>query len=136
MAVVISASTIIQSNANLIRLSVLVGIIDRFLGDAQQFFLDLRRTRARLAGDSDLAARNGKDHYLAMRKRAVTTLRNILEPYLQAFFASFALGALDSTFSSGIVGSRRELSHRELPDGKLPAPAIIVSFGVAAHWSP
>src|SRR5437879_12628467 len=33
-----------------------------------------------------------------------------------------------------MVGLRRELSHRELPDGKLPAPAIIVSFGVAAHW--
>ena len=29
-----------------------------------------------------------------------------------------------------MVGLRRELSHRELPDGKLPAPAIIVSFGV------
>src|SRR5205085_11421653 len=29
---------------------------------------------------------------------------------------------------------KRKLSHRELPDGKLPAPAIIVSFGVAAHW--
>jgi hypothetical protein len=27
---------------------------------------------------------------------------------------------------------RRELSHRGLPDEKLPAPAIIVSFGVAA----
>src|SRR3979411_2734688 len=35
-----------------------------------------------------------------------------------------------------MVGLRREFSHRELPDGKLPAPAIIVSFGVAAHWSP
>src|SRR5207302_10481354 len=29
---------------------------------------------------------------------------------------------------------KRKLSHRELPDGKLPAPAIIASFGVAAHW--
>jgi hypothetical protein len=35
-----------------------------------------------------------------------------------------------------MVGLRRELSHRELPDGKLPAPAIIVSFGVAAHCGP
>src|SRR5258705_13803266 len=32
------------------------------------------------------------------------------------------------------LGLRRKLSHRELPDGKLPAPAVIVSFGVAAHW--
>jgi hypothetical protein len=57
-------------------------------------------------------------------------------PYLQAFRAFFALCPLDSAFSSAIVELRRELSHRELPDGKLPAPAIIVSFGVAAHWSP
>jgi hypothetical protein len=64
----------------------------------------------------------------------VTALRNILLAHLQAFFAFFVAGALDSTFSSGIVESRRELSHREFPDGKLPAPAIIVSFGVAAHW--
>jgi hypothetical protein len=35
-----------------------------------------------------------------------------------------------------MVGLKRKLSHRELPDGKLPAPAIIVSFGVAAHWLP
>src|SRR6267378_5022596 len=56
------------------------------------------------------------------------------EPLLQAFRAFFAFCPLDSAFSSGIVGLRRELSHRELPDGKLPAPAIIVSFGVAAHW--
>src|SRR5260370_8842974 len=33
-----------------------------------------------------------------------------------------------------MVKLRRELSHRELPDGKLPAPAISVGFGVAAHW--
>ena len=57
-----------------------------------------------------------------------------LEPYLQAFRAFLALEALDSAFSSAIVGLKRKLSHRELPDGKLPAPAIIVSFGVAAHW--
>jgi hypothetical protein len=35
-----------------------------------------------------------------------------------------------------LLNRERELSHRELPDGKLPAPAIIVSFGVAAHWWP
>jgi len=52
---------------------------------------------------------------------------------LLTFFAFFTLWSLDSAFSSGMVGLRRELSHRELPDGKLPAPAIIVSFGVAAH---
>ena len=57
-----------------------------------------------------------------------------LEPYLQAFRPFFAFWALDSASSSGIVELRRELSHRELPDGELPAPAIIVSFGVAAHW--
>src|SRR4029077_1624913 len=39
-----------------------------------------------------------------------------------------------SAISSAIVGLKRKLSHRELPDGKLPAPAIIASFGVAAHW--
>src|SRR3984893_9768405 len=33
-----------------------------------------------------------------------------------------------------MVGLKRKLSHRGLPDGKLPAPAIIVSLGVAAHW--
>jgi hypothetical protein len=55
---------------------------------------------------------------------------------LQAFLAFFALFPLDWPFSSAMVGLRRELSHRELPDGKLPAPAIIVSFGVAAHWRP
>jgi hypothetical protein len=51
-----------------------------------------------------------------------------------AFFAFFTICLLDFAFSSAIVKLRRELSHRELPDGKLPAPAIIVSFGVAAHW--
>src|SRR6266576_1875881 len=50
-------STILQSDADLPRLSMLVGIIDRFLSDAQQFFLDLRRTRARVAGDNDVAGR-------------------------------------------------------------------------------
>jgi hypothetical protein len=58
------------------------------------------------------------------------------EPYLQAFRAFFALCPLDSAFLSATVGLRRELSHRELPDGKLPAPAIVASFGVAARWSP
>src|SRR5260370_11733924 len=56
------------------------------------------------------------------------------EPYLQDFFAFFALFPLDWPFSSAMVGLKRKLSHRELPDGKLPAPAIIASFGVAAHW--
>ena len=56
----------------------------------------------------------------------------ILEPLLQAFRAFFAFCPLESAFSSAIVGLRRELSHRELPDEKLPAQAIIVSFGVAA----
>src|SRR6266481_6793101 len=53
------ASTILQSDADLPRVSMLVAIIDRFLSDAQQFFLDLRRTRARLAGDRDVATRRG-----------------------------------------------------------------------------
>ena len=44
----------------------------------------------------------------------------------------FALWSLASAVSPAMVGLRRELSHRELPDGKLPAPAIIVNFGVAA----
>ena len=66
----------------------------------------------------------------------ITTLRNIFEPYSQAFCAFFALCPLDSPFSTAILVLGRELSHRELPDGKLPAPAIIASFGVAAHWSP
>jgi hypothetical protein len=50
--------------------------------------------------------------------------------------AFFALFLLDWPFSAAIIESERKLSHRELPDGKLPAPAIIVSFGVAAHWRP
>jgi hypothetical protein len=36
----------------------------------------------------------------------------------------------------GIVKSRKSASHRERPDGKLPAPAIIVNFGVTAHCGP
>jgi hypothetical protein len=57
------------------------------------------------------------------------------EPYLQAFCAFFALVPLDWAVLAAILELRRELSHRELPDGKLPVPAIIASFGVAAHWS-
>jgi hypothetical protein len=58
-----------------------------------------------------------------------------LEPYLQAFFVFFTLLPLDWPFSPAIVELRRELSHREFPDGKLPAPATIASFGVAARCS-
>jgi hypothetical protein len=56
------------------------------------------------------------------------------EPYLQAFRAFFTLCPLGFRHSRLLLLNReRELSHRELPDGKLPVPAIIVSFGVAAH---
>jgi hypothetical protein len=57
--------------------------------------------------------------------------------FLAAFiglFTSFALCRPDSAFSSGMLGLRKDVSHRKRPDGKLPAPAIIVNFGVAAHW--
>ena len=35
-----------------------------------------------------------------------------------------------------MLGLRKGVSHRKRPDGKLPAPVIIVNFGVAAPWSP
>ena len=50
---------VVQSDAELARLSVPIGIIDRLLSDAQQFFLDLRRTWMRMARDSDAATRIG-----------------------------------------------------------------------------
>ena len=51
-----------------------------------------------------------------------------------AFFAFFTICLLDFAFSSAIVKLRKDVSHRKRPDGKLPAPAIIVNCGVAAHW--
>ena len=62
----------------------------------------------------------------------VTGIRNIFLGAFTGLFRIFRLYPFDSAFSSATVKLRRELSHRELPDGKLPAPAIIVSFGVAA----
>jgi hypothetical protein len=55
-------------------------------------------------------------------------------PLLLAFLAFLTICPLDNAFSSAMLGLREDVSHRKRPDGKLPAPAIIVNFGVAAHW--
>src|SRR5205814_4876306 len=67
---------------------------------------------------------------------AITALRNIfLSPVYRPCRVFFALCRTRINRSRLLwLDCKRKLSHRELPDGKLPAPAIIASFGVAAHW--